>query len=172
LEFSNEPIMKATLAVAFFIALIACSAEPGDAFQPAALACCGRIAAALETNMGNEIYDDLDELPPAPRVDIPDADLVLLEGAARAIGAVRVEVVDGEGYVNLHLADSSIVHSWNPLTFSGDALDLAVRRRLEIYIHKQDTRVVCGNLEPTTEQHGDDAGAATRRAITRAASRT
>jgi len=119
--------------------------------------------------MDNEIYDDLDELPAPPRVDIPDADLVLLERAARAIGAVRVEVVDGEGYVNLHFADGSVVHSWNPLMFSGDALDLAVRRRLEVYIHEQDTRAVSGNLESATEQHGDDAGAATRRAITRAA---
>jgi len=119
--------------------------------------------------MENEIYDDLDELPAPPRVDIPTADLVLLERAARAIGAVRVEVVDGEGYVNLHFADGSVVHSWNPLMFSGDALDLAVRRRLEVYIHEQDTRAVSKDLEPATEQHGDDAGAATRRAITRAA---
>lgn len=119
--------------------------------------------------MHNEIYDELDELPPSPRIDIPDADLALLERAARAIGAVRTEEVDGEGYVNLHFADGSVVYSWNPLTFSGDALDLAVRRRLEIYIHEQDTRVVGGNLEFATEQHGDDPGAATRRAITRAA---
>jgi len=119
--------------------------------------------------MGNEIYDDLDEPPAPPRVDIPVADLALLERAARAIGAVHVEVVDGEGYVNLHFADGPVVHSWNPLIFSGDALDLAVNRRLEIYIHEQETRVVGRNLESANEQHGDDAGVATRRAITRAA---
>jgi len=119
--------------------------------------------------MGNEIYDDLDELPAPPRVDIPAADLVLLERAALAIGAARVDVVDGEGYVNLHFADGSIVHSWNPLMFSGDAFDLAVRLRLEIYIHEQDTTVMTANLKLANEQHGDDAGAATRRAITRAA---
>lgn len=61
--------------------------------------------------IGNEIYDDLDELPAAPRVDIPDSDLELLERAARAIGVVRVEVVDGKGYVKLHFADDSVVHS-------------------------------------------------------------
>jgi hypothetical protein len=44
--------------------------------------------------MGNEIYDELDELTAAPRVDIPEAALMLLEHAAHAIGAVRVEVVD------------------------------------------------------------------------------
>jgi hypothetical protein len=119
--------------------------------------------------VSNEIYDDLDELPAPPRVDIPAADLVLLERAARAIGAERVEVVDAEGYVNLHFADGSVVHSWNPLSFNGDALDLAITRRLEIRVSEQDTRAASCNLKSATEQHGDDAGAATRRAITRAA---
>jgi len=119
--------------------------------------------------MSNEIYDDLDELPAAPRVDIPAADLVLLERAARAIGAVRVEVVDGEGYVNLHFADGSVVHSWNPLVFSGDALDLLVRLRLQVYVQEQATLVMNADQEWASEQHRDDAGAATRRAITRAA---
>jgi hypothetical protein len=119
--------------------------------------------------MGNEIYDDLDELPAPPRADIPAADLVLLERAARAIGVVRVEVVDGEGYVNLHFADGSVVHSWNPLVFNGDALDLVVRRRLQVYVQEQATLVMNADLEWASEQHGDDAVAATRRAITRAA---
>jgi hypothetical protein len=120
-------------------------------------------------NMGNEVYDDLDELPAPQRVDIPEADLVLLERAARAIGAVRVEVVDGEGFVNLHFAGGSVVHSWNPLTFSGDAFDLVVRLRLEVRIYEQDTTAMTADLKLTNEPHGDDAGAATRRAITRAA---
>lgn len=119
--------------------------------------------------MGNEIYDDLDELPTAPRVDIPDSDLDLLERAARAIGAVRVEVVDGEGYVNLHFADDSVMHAWNPLLFSGDALDLAIRLRLEIYIHEHATSAIAANLKLVNEKHGDNASVATRRAITRAA---
>ena len=119
--------------------------------------------------MGNELYDDLNELPTAPHVDISERDLVLLERAARAIGAMRVEVVDGEGYVNLHFADGAIVHSWNPLMFSGDAFDLAVRLRLEIYIHEQDTTAMAADLKLANEPHGDDASAATRRAITRVA---
>ena len=122
--------------------------------------------------MGNEIYDGLDELPAAPWVNIPASDLALLERVARAIGAVNVEVVDGEGYVNLYFADGLVVHSWNPLTFSGDALDLAVRLRLEIYIHEQDTTAMTADLKLANEPHGDDAGAATRRAITRAAGAT
>lgn len=119
--------------------------------------------------MGNESYDDLDQLPAAPRIDIPEPDLVLLERAARAIGAVRIEVVDGEGYVNLHFADGSVVHSWNSLIFSGDAFDLAVRLRLEVYIHEQDTTAMTDDLKLANEPHGQDAGAATRRAITRVA---
>jgi hypothetical protein len=119
--------------------------------------------------MGNEIYDDLNELPAAPRVEISEPNLVLLDQAARAIGAMRVEVVDGEGYVNLHFADGSILHSWNPLMFSGDAFDLAVRLRLEIYIHEHDTTAMTADLRLANEPHGDDAGAATRRAITRVA---
>jgi len=119
--------------------------------------------------MDNEIAGGLGEPPGRPRVDIPEADLALLERAARAIGAVRVEVVDGEGFVNLHFADGSVVHSWNPLMFSGDALDLAVRSRLEIYIHEKDTSAMTADLTLANEPHGKDAGAATRRAITRAA---
>jgi len=119
--------------------------------------------------MGNEIYDDLDELPAAPRVDIPAIDLVLLTRAARAIGAERVEVVDGEGYVNLHFADGSIVHCWNPLHFRGDALDLVVALKLNVHVYDQETRVMGSNLQSTTERHGADATAATCRAIVRTA---
>jgi len=119
--------------------------------------------------MDNEIVGDLENLPERPRGDIAEADLALVKRAARAIGAVQVEVIDGEGFVNLHFTDGSIVHSWNPLTFSGDALDLAVRLRLEIYMHEHDTSVMTADLRLANEQHGDDAVAATRRAITRVA---
>jgi len=119
--------------------------------------------------MGNEMAGDLDELPERPRVDISESDFVLLERAARAIGAVRVEVVDGEGYVNLHFTDGSVVHSWNPLVFSDDALNLVVRCRLQVYVQEQATLVMNADLEWASEHHGDDASAATRRAITRAA---
>jgi hypothetical protein len=122
--------------------------------------------------MGNEIVGDFEKLPARSRGDIREADQALLERAARAIGAVRVEVVDGAGYVNLYFANGVVVHSWNPLKFSVDALDLAVRLRLEIYIHEQDTSAMATDLQLANEHHGDDAGAATRRAITRVASKT
>jgi len=119
--------------------------------------------------MDNEIDGDMEELPGQPRVDVPESDLILLQRAAHAIGAVRFAVVVGEGFVNLHFADGSVVHSWNPLMFSGDALDLAVKLRLEIFIHEQDTSAMAPNHQLANEFHGNDAGAATRRAITRVA---
>jgi hypothetical protein len=115
--------------------------------------------------MDNEISSDLEDLPERSRVDIPETDLVLLERAARAIRAVRVEVVDGEGHVNVHFEDTPVLHSWNPLIFSADVFDLAVRLRLEIYIHEHDTCVMTANLKLANEPHGDDASAAMRRAI-------
>lgn len=121
--------------------------------------------------MGNEIYDDLDELPAAPRVDISEPDLVLLERAARAIGAVRVEVVDGEGYVNLHFANGSVVHAWNPLTFNGDALEMAVKLKLSIDIQDDAVCVTAGRNQHVVFESGRGAELmpATLRAITRAA---
>jgi hypothetical protein len=119
--------------------------------------------------MGNDICDDLDELPAAPQVDILEADLTLLERAAQAIGAVSVEVVDGEGYVNLHFGDGSILHCWNPLHFRGDALDLVVTLKLKVHVRDRDTQVVNGSIKFAIEQHGVDAAAATCRAIVRAA---
>ena len=125
--------------------------------------------------MGNEIYDDLDELPAPPRVDIPAADLVLLEQAARAIGAVLVEVVDGEGYVNLHFADESIIYAWNPLLFSGDAFELMAKLQMRVDYFARGHRETgfvgaqCGPNILITEPKQGDVSAATRRAITRAA---
>ena len=120
--------------------------------------------------VANEIYDDLDELPAAPRVDISEPDLVLLERAARAIGAVRVEVVDGEGYLNLHFADGSVVHAWNPLIFSGDALEMAVKLKLCIDIRDDAVCVTAGGNKHVVSEsgRGADLMPATRRAITRA----
>jgi len=125
--------------------------------------------------MEKEIYDDLDELPAPPRVDIPADDLVLLERAARAIGAVRVDVVDGEGYVNLHFADSPIMHAWNPLLFSGDAFELMAKLQMQVDYFARGHRetglvgVQCGPKISITEPKQGDVSAATRRAITRAA---
>jgi len=120
--------------------------------------------------MGNEIYDELDELPAPPRVDIPATDLVLLERAAHAIGA-RFEEVDGEGYGNLHFDNGRVVNAWNPLAFSGDAFELTVNLGLHLdfamgmvvaYSGRRYEKQSVEHLEP-------DENAAARRAITRAA---
>jgi hypothetical protein len=71
--------------------------------------------------------DDADELPAPPRKDIAPADRELLELAARALGAVRTEEVDGEGYLNLHFDDTPTMFGWNPLLFGDDTFVLAAR---------------------------------------------
>jgi hypothetical protein len=74
---------------------------------------------------------DPEELPAPPRgPGIPDADLQLIELAARALGAVRVETVEGEQWVNLHFEDGSTVFGWNPLRHSDDTFTMMVRLRL------------------------------------------
>jgi hypothetical protein len=119
-------------------------------------------------------FDTVDELPAGPRRSIPEADRELLELAARALGAVRVEDVDGEEWVNLHFEDQPTLFGWNPLLHSDDALFVAVRLRLRISIAEGrtsvDKTIAClGGL--ADEPHGDDANAATLRAITIAAAK-
>jgi hypothetical protein len=62
---------------------------------------------------------------------------------------------------------------WNPLTDDGDALRLAVKLRLSIENGEYDVSVEVwfelGNLRRVNEFYGEDACAATRRAIVRAA---
>lgn len=119
----------------------------------------------------NPADDDLDELPAPPRRSLPPEDCALLELAARAIGCVRFEEVEGEEYANLHFADGSVMHAWNPLAFSGDALELAVKLILDVCIS---SGTVCVGdarcVEWLAEGHlNDDPLADTRHAITRAA---
>ncbi|KLU37950.1 hypothetical protein AB595_04785 [Massilia sp. WF1] len=103
---------------------------------------------------------------------MPAADRELLELAARALGA-RFEEVDGEGYGNLHFENGSTVYSWNPLQFSGDALELAVRLSLDVTHWGGSTNVNKSGKGwvHAVEHWGPDGDhlAATRRAITRAA---
>lgn len=63
---------------------------------------------------------------------------------------------------------------WNPLTNSGDAMDLAVHLRMLVDIRHiaGSTDVMAGRrgrLSRFTVPHGDDASAATRRAIVKCA---
>jgi hypothetical protein len=78
-------------------------------------------------NLDDDDFDTVDELPAGPRRTIPEADLELLRLAARALGASEFEEIDGEDYVNLHFAASPSMLNWNPLRFTDNALDLAVR---------------------------------------------
>jgi hypothetical protein len=124
----------------------------------------------------SEIDDDLDELPTPPRKSIPEADRQLLELAARAIGAVRFEEVEGEGYANLHFADGLIAHNWNPLQFSDDAFNLAVDLGMQVVpaartVNGQACAAVASpaGARLAEETSTPDARAATRRAIVRAA---
>jgi hypothetical protein len=112
---------------------------------------------------------EVEELPAPPRKSIPEADRQLLELAARALGA-QFEEVDGEGYGNLHFEDGSVVNAWNPLQFSGDALDLAVNLEMHVDTWPDSVEVFFGEEGSVYEGYDQlPPILATRRAITRAA---
>lgn len=116
-----------------------------------------------------EEYDDLDELPARPRKEIPAADRELLYLAARALGAVQVEDVDGEEWLNLHFADGSTVNHWNPLVHGDDTFNLSTDTRMQITQRVDEVRIGHRSIPALYEPVGDDRRAATRRAVTRAA---
>lgn len=116
--------------------------------------------------------DTVDELPAPPRREIPAADRELLELAARALGAVHVEDVDGEEWLRLHFADGSAINGWNPLVHSDDTFNLAADLELDI-MHRvvggRRIEVLPAGGPLTLEFYEGDRKAATRRAVTRAA---
>lgn len=97
-------------------------------------------------------------------------DKELLELAAKAVGF-------SDYYVSEWVGGASLMHSpdpkigpveWNPLTDDGDALRLAVKLRMEVYIARYEIEIhahIVTVFQPTD----DDAAPATRRAIVRAA---
>lgn len=93
------------------------------------------------------------------------ADKELLELAAKAAGHdVRRELMDnGEPF----FIGQSKEHAWNPLTYDGDALRLAVLLRLDLNINDGECDVF--SSDGLVNERGEDTGSATRRAITRAA---
>lgn len=109
---------------------------------------------------------EVDELPARRPNTIPEADLQLLELAGRAIGAVRVEVVEGESWVNLHFADGSVAYAWNSLMHSDDMLNLAALLHIDID-WQGGTEVLADGT--CTEPTAAGPAAAARRAVTRAA---
>lgn len=120
--------------------------------------------------------DDLvDELPAPPRKSIPEADRELLHLAARAIGAVRVDDIEGEQWLILHFADGSAMNGWNPIVHSDDAFELLVWFQMQVDYtgrgHRStgDVAVACGPNICSVEPKEGDVSAATRRAVVRAA---
>lgn len=64
------------------------------------------------------------------------------------------------------------IKPWNPLSYDGDALHLAVKLRMEVRIGRQNHVALVSwgdGVKSVEELFGEDAYAATRRAIVRAA---
>jgi hypothetical protein len=99
-------------------------------------------------------------------------DRELLELAAKAAGIdLQPDPYSGLMWVREKPEDRSGL-VWNPLEYSGDALELAVRLRIDVQTEDDDGLV--GTLMPDgrqgpCQQVGNDPLAATRRAIVRAA---
>lgn len=125
--------------------------------------------------------DDLvGELPAPARKSIPEADRELLHLAARAIGAVRVDDIEGEQWLSLHFSDGTVTHGWNALLFYSDTFELQVKLNLHVEVDCEtagcvtiqwdfgDSTTAAGVIEERAPEGGDDC-AATARAIVRAA---
>ena len=103
-------------------------------------------------------------------------DRELLELAARAAG-IKVESwvfeSDDPKFQGAWLNDDEFSGEgwWNPLTDDGDALRLAVKLDMDIFIRRCSmwSGVVAPMVPAIEEDHGGDPYAATRRAIVRAA---
>ena len=102
------------------------------------------------------------------------SDRELLELAAKAAGYV----VEPDAHIpsgGIWLAESDGDKPWNPLTDDGDALRLAVKLGMRVYVYQEDLVTTVGFNLPDGErnslhyQHDADAIAATRRAIVNAA---
>jgi hypothetical protein len=116
--------------------------------------------------------DDADGLPlqPPRGPGLSAEDLELLTLAARALGAVRVDEVEGEDWVNLHFADGSTIWNWNPLVYKDNAFDLIVRLRLDVLHGLDEVAINDQNvvLVDYTE-YGSDPAADACRVVTSAA---
>lgn len=96
----------------------------------------------------------------------------LLELAAKAAGFVIFGSTPGRPGVDIcGKTSGSKVKWWSPLTDDNDALALASKLRLRIDVSEGVTRAdpVLAVASSVVEPHGNDPGAATRRAVVRAA---
>jgi hypothetical protein len=107
-------------------------------------------------DMGNLTSDDVVRT-------VHGEDRELLELAARAAGYMEFDSTNP-----FEVFRDGAWYEWNPLTYDGDALRLAVRLRITPHI---DNSLTDAESEKgfATEAHGNDPYAATRRAIVRAA---
>ena len=92
------------------------------------------------------------------------SDRQLLEAAARAAGYIIVGDEHPDDALNVMFEDGGLIWVWMPLTDDGDALRLAVKRKvlrchMDLFHRFYEEEIAAGL----------DEGAATRRAIVRAA---
>ncbi len=116
--------------------------------------------------------DGPDGMPLRPRTTgLPEADLELLTLAARALGAERVEVVEGEQWVILHFADRTPSFGWNPLRHGDDTFNLAADLNIDVLQSavNQEAQAVAPMQRVISVPWADDKRAATRLAVTRSA---
>lgn len=94
------------------------------------------------------------------------SDRELLELAAKA---AEIQIEWTPNYGGAFLTGHPCTVFWRPLTNSGDALDLAVKLRMDIAHFSFGVRANVADHDDCNESNGDDPYAATRRAIVRAA---
>ena len=110
-------------------------------------------------------------IQPPRGAGLSDSDLELLTLAARALGAERVEIVEGEQWVNLHFADRAPAFGWNSLRHGDDTFNLAADLSIDVLQSavNQEAQAVAPMQRVVSVPWGDDKRAATRLAVTRAA---
>ena len=100
------------------------------------------------------------------------SDRTLLELAAKAAGIKIRWQSYGNYFVICDIDDEGIEAVWNPLADDGDALRLAVKLGMQMYIWQPNDGIGLHYTEINRrikESHNNDPYAATRRAIVRAA---
>ena len=94
------------------------------------------------------------------------SDRELLELAAKAAGIEVFFDDDGDCY---RIKASGSRNYWNPITFDGDALRLAMKLLIQIYPDKDEVEIFHMEIGYVVEPTNGDVIDATRRAIVRAA---